>query len=160
MRRHFDQQKAGNEEWTPFTYKESKTQQVQLRPDRPLLIISSTSWTEDEDFNILLDFAAYYSKYVRAVVAAKLTTSVPRIFIVITGKGPLKEFYEEKIAKEDFSHVTFFTAWLEIEEYPLLLASSDLGVCLHNSSSGFDLPMKVVDMFGCNLPACAFRYRW
>ena len=118
-----------------------------LKEDRPALLVSSTSWTEDEDFSVLLRALHLYSK-----------RSVPRIVCVITGKGPLKEFYCRLIQEHPLEKVDFVLPWLHAADYPLLLASADLGVCLHTSSSGLDLPMKVVDMFGCHLPVCAYRY--
>jgi len=82
----------------------------------------------------------------------------PRLLFIITGKGPEKQKYEEKIRRLHLKRVAFRTMWLSAEDYPLLLGSADLGVCLHTSSSGLDLPMKVVDMFGCGLPVCAVSY--
>ena len=63
--------------------------------------------------------------------------------IAVTGKGPQKAFYEEKMQQLGLQHVAFRTLWLEACDYPLLLGSADLGICLHTSSSGLDLPMKV-----------------
>jgi len=54
--------------------------------------------------------------------------------------------------------VKMYTTFLPYKDYVTLLGSADIGVCLHVSSSGLDLPMKVVDMFGCNLPVCAVKY--
>lgn len=123
-----------------------------LRPDRPALLVSSTSWTPDEDFGILLSALEGYEKRCGS------NPLLPDVVCVITGKGPLKAFYEKKVAEMTFKHVRIATMWLAIEDYPLLLGAADVGVCLHTSSSGLDLPMKVVDMFGCGLPVCAVNF--
>ncbi|GAV64112.1 Glyco_trans_1_4 domain-containing protein, partial [Cephalotus follicularis] len=146
---------------------------VFLKPSRPALVVSSTSWTPDENFGILLEAAVMYDRRVAAILNEDDSSNedviwtemsdgkqyiYPRLLFIITGKGPEKEKYEEKIRKLHLKRVAFRTMWLSAEDYPLLLGSADLGVCLHTSSSGLDLPMKVVDMFGCGLPVCAVSY--
>lgn len=61
--------------------------------------------------------------------------------------------------KKNWSKVSIETVWLDADDYPILLSLCNLGVCLHYSSSGLDLPMKVVDMFGAGIPVLAVNYR-
>eukprot|EP00727_Mastigamoeba_balamuthi_P003401 m51a1_g13058 putative chitobiosyldiphosphodolichol beta-mannosyltransferase-like (424) ;mRNA; r:847-2804 len=111
------------------------------------LVISSTSWTPDEDFSVLLDALVSYN--------ADCQTD---LLVFITGKGPEKEMYEQRIARMRLDHVKIVTVWLSNEHYPLLLGSCDVGVSLHQSSSQLDLPMKILDMFGAGLPVVARTY--
>uniref|UniRef100_G3MM65 Beta-1,4-mannosyltransferase n=1 Tax=Amblyomma maculatum TaxID=34609 RepID=G3MM65_AMBMU len=136
-----------------FTQTDPQSGAAVLRPDRPALIVSSTSWTEDEDFSVLLEALKEYSAR-----KEQGDSALPDLFCVITGKGPQKEHYLSLIRADPLAHVKFFTPWLSAQDYPKLLGSADLGVCLHTSSSKLDLPMKVVDMFGCGLPVCAIDY--
>lgn len=118
------------------------------------LIVSSTSWTADEDFSILLDALVDYSASVGN------DSGLPKILAIITGKGPQKEHYLALIRQlnqeNKLQNVVITTAWLSSADYALLLGSADLGVSLHTSSSGVDLPMKVVDMFGTGLPVAGW----
>jgi beta-1,4-mannosyltransferase len=118
------------------------------------LIVSSTSWTPDEDFSLLLDALVQYAE-----IETSNPTTTP-VLVIITGKGPQQSMYETKIAHLTkagmLPNVTIQTAFLPFADYAKLLACADLGICLHKSSSGVDLPMKVVDMFGAGLPVAAY----
>uniref|UniRef100_A0A8C6LZL6 ALG1 chitobiosyldiphosphodolichol beta-mannosyltransferase n=1 Tax=Nothobranchius furzeri TaxID=105023 RepID=A0A8C6LZL6_NOTFU len=131
-------------EATVFTVCSPNDGSVTLWRDRPALLVSSTSWTG----RTLLPYSFNQNR----------GSLLPSLVCVITGKGPQKEHYRKLIDSLHLDHVNICTPWLEAEDYPLLLGSSDLGVCLHKSSSGLDLPMKVVDMFGCCLPVCAISF--
>lgn len=133
---------------------------VRLRADRPALVVSSTSWTADEDFGVLLgalhslDDAAERARRDASASGAAL----PAVVCIVTGKGPLRAQFEARLAAQPLRHVFVKMLFLPFEQYPVLLGAADVGVCLHTSSSGLDLPMKVVDMFGCGLPVCAIDF--
>lgn len=74
--------------------------------------------------------------YIKTIVFSTDKVVLPNLFVVITGKGPQREFYLEKISQMRMRHVEIVTAWLAAEDYPRLLASADVGVSLHTSTSG------------------------
>ena len=122
-----------------ITESDSETGVVRLRPERPAILVSSTSWTKDEDFSILFEALDMYESR----CGRQEGSTLPDLICVITGKGPEKEYYKNLIAERQWECVKVVMPWLEPQDYPLMLGSADLGVCLHVSSSGVDLPMKV-----------------
>ncbi|KAI5481890.1 beta-1,4-mannosyltransferase, glycosyltransferase family 33 protein [Pseudohyphozyma bogoriensis] len=131
---------------TPFTTSSS------LRDDRPALLLSATSWTADEDFSVLLRALSLYDAAANSSRTLNPSNPLPKVLVVITGKGAGKADFEREVEvlEKSWKWVRVRTAWLAIGDYPKLLGSADLGISLHTSTSGADLPMKVVDMFGIN----------
>ncbi len=125
------------------------------------IVISSTSWTPDEDFNILLHALLTVECTMTACAVNPLYAS--KVLVCVTGKGPMKKAFEDEVHRYEQEGklgrcVRVKTLWLEPEDYPVFVGCCTLGVSLHTSTSGLDLPMKVLDMFGSGLPVCAVRF--
>lgn len=81
-----------------------------------------------------------------------------KIALIISGKGPLKEQFQKLASSKNYRKSIVKCVWVSADEYPKLMASADIGVCLHTSTSGLDLPMKVADMYGARIPVLAYYY--
>lgn len=154
----FDDDSWGDE--SPSTTTDYRTGEVVMRPmaeRSSALVVSSTSWTADEDFGLLWE--AIKDADLRIAKAGPRKVSLfPTIHLLITGKGPLRSYYENLFSSEKLSFFKIRTAWLSADDYASLLACADLGISLHKSSSGLDIPMKAIDMLGSGLPVLAYKY--
>jgi len=117
-------------------------------PDAPAVAVTSSSWTDDEDFGLLLD----------AVRRLDARADLPELLLVMTGDGPRRAAWEARFAAAGLRRVHPRTLWVAADDYPLLLGAADVGISLHRSASGVDLPMKIADMFGAGLPVLALDY--
>ena len=122
------------------------------------LIVCPTSWTEDEDFDVVIEAVVRLEDRIRGWEAAGATRRFPDLVILVTGDGARRVQFERRFAGLPARRIQLRTRWLEPEEYPRVVGSADLGLCLHRSSSGLDIPMKVADLFGAGVPVCALDY--
>ena len=134
------------------------------------LVVCPTSWTPDEDFDLLLEALERAdrtltrrggsSTVAQGASADKLDppSAAPELVVLLTGKGQLRETFEARAERRHFKSIAVRTLWLEPADYPICVGMADLGLCLHQSSSGLDLPMKLADFRGPGVPAAAFDY--
>ena len=133
---------------------------------KPIVMISSTSWTPDEDFNMLLDSFIKTEEMILDHIVDKdqktfgniTEDKIKKVLFLITGRGPLRSKFMKRVSEIKLKFFEVKSIWLESDDYPKLLSLVDLGVSLHYSSSGIDLPMKVVDMFSGCLPVASIYY--
>jgi beta-1,4-mannosyltransferase len=121
-------------------------------------IVCPSSWTEDEDFDVVIDALPRLEEKIRGWEAGAAGRRFPHLIILVTGDGARRVEFERRFAGLPARRVQLRTRWLEPEEYPLVVGSADVGLCLHRSSSGLDIPMKVADLFGAGVPVCALDY--
>jgi len=121
-------------------------------------IVSPTSWTADEDFGVIIDAVRDLEDRVRGWEANHPGRRFPDLAILVTGDGQRRAEFERRFAGLPARRVQLRTRWLDPDDYPRIVGAADLGLCLHRSSSGVDIPMKVVDLFGAGVPVCALDY--
>jgi beta-1,4-mannosyltransferase len=130
--------------------------ELTLGPRRIPLVVCPTSWTPDEDFDLLLEALERTERKLTEVRGP--AGDLPDLALLMTGRGALRPEFERRLERRKLRRVGVRTTWLEPGDYPVLIGMADAGLCLHQSSSGLDLPMKLADFRGANVPACVFDY--
>src|SRR2546427_1704597 len=121
-------------------------------------IVCPTSWTEDEDFDVIIEAVPRLEERIRGWEAAGAGRRFTDLVILVTGDGARRAEFERRFAGLPARRIQLRARWLEPEDYPRVVGSADVGLCLHRSSSGLDIPMKVADLFGAGVPVCALDY--
>ena len=143
---------------------EKVSREAQLGPNRPPLIVCPTSWSPDEDFDLVLEALERADRQLAidepkgSLPQEKLLPQEKALAVFLTGRGPLREAFETRAARRNFKAIAVKTIWLEPSDYPAFVGMADLGLCLHQSSSGLDLPMKLADLRGAGVPVAVFDY--
>lgn len=121
------------------------------------LVIMPSSWTEDDDIGMLLEAVERCEVLIDARERER-GRAFPSVALVLTGDGPMRERYLPRIAAREGRRITVSTGWFSSEDYTTLVGCADLGISVHRSTSGVDLPMKICDLFGGGVPVCALNY--
>jgi beta-1,4-mannosyltransferase len=131
--------------------------EVSLVDRRVPLMVCSTSWHPDEDFDLLLEAL---ERTERRLVELKGPgqTGRPDVMVLMTGRGPLRGEFEARVRRRALTRVGVHTSWLAPAEYPTVVGMADAGICLHQSSSGLDLPIRFAEFRGAGVPLCVFDY--
>ena len=128
-----------------FTKKNDKFIKIE---NSPILLLSNSSYSIDDDFNKLLTALKLYEE----------SKNKKNIILIMSGSGPNKKDWSRKFLSQNFKKIKIYFKWFTDEDYPLICGSVDFGISLHNSKSKVDLPIKILDVFACETPAIVYYY--
>jgi beta-1,4-mannosyltransferase len=139
-------------------YRQALFSRLGIRASTVGFIVCPTSWTEDEDFDVVIEAVMRLEERVRGWEAGGGDRRFPELVILVTGDGARRAEFERRFAGLPARRIQLRARFLEPEDYPRVVGSADMGLCLHRSSSGLDIPMKIADLFGAGVPVCALDY--
>src|SRR5256885_16004688 len=110
------------------------------------------------DFAVVTAAVIRLEERIRGWEAGDAARRFPELVILVTGDGARRAEFERRFAGLPARRIQLRARFLEPEDYPRVVGSADLGLCLHRSSSGLDIPMKIADLFGSGVPVSALDY--
>jgi len=128
-----------------FVFREDASRHAAAETAACLNVVCPAGWASDEDMEMLVD-------------ALELLPRDSGLRVYVTGEGPKRVELVTRLSGLRDKGLLLDTGYVPDEEYWRLIRTADLGLSLHRSSSGLDLAMKVVDLFGAGVPVCAFDY--
>ena len=84
---------------------------AQLGPSRPPIVVCPTSWTPDEDFDLLLEALERAERQLTR--NARPAPATPALAVLLTGRGALRDAFEARAARRNFKAIAVKTVWLE-----------------------------------------------
>ncbi len=118
------------------------------------LAVAPTRWTADEDVDLLIETLERTDRGLRSVAR----DGEPRLVVLLTGTGDGRTAFEQRLARRQFSAIAVTTACLSPADNAQVTAAASLGLCLHQSSSGLDLPIELSDFRGAGVPVCVYDF--
>src|SRR5436309_198839 len=94
-------------------------------------IVCPTSWTEDEDFDVIIEAVPRLEERIRGWEAAGAGRRFTDLVMLVTGDGARRAELERRFAGLPARRIQLRARWLEPEDYPRVVGSADLGLCLH-----------------------------
>lgn len=123
--------------------------EVTEKTSKNLLGVISSSWGLDDDFETLIEALK---------ILEERKSFTQTLYLFFTGSGPRKSELGARLLQLSSKKIVILIKWLHFSEYTSLIGSADFTISVHKSSTGLDLPIKILDSFACEVPVLAFNY--
>ena len=129
--------------------KPTPTTSEAIRDSGVPLVVCPTSWGADEDFDLFARSARARGLHPGQRSEVRQALRAPH------RNRELRGAFEARLARRQFTHIAVRVATIDSHA---AIAKADIGLCLHQSASGLDLPLVLSDLRAAGVPACVYDY--